>query len=88
MAETDIDTDIYPIFEVGFEGVTESTKDQITIEEITLGESLLTPGLQTSVRVHSYIHTLSPDPKNLDEFKNSLMTIRIEKPILKRFRHI
>lgn len=80
---SEIDQDIYPVFEVGFNDVSESTKDQITIEEITLGESLLTPGLQTSVRVHSYAHNLPV--KNLDEFKNTIMSIRIEKPILKRF---
>ena len=53
-------------FDVGFDGIPEHLTRQITVQEITLGESLLTPGLQTSVRVHSSIHELPV--KNLDDF--------------------
>ena len=83
MAEDDIDTDFNTDFEVGFSTVPDSLLDQITVEEITLGESLLTPGLQTSVRVHSYFHYLPV--KNLDLFKNTIMSIRIDKAILAKF---
>jgi len=58
--------------------------DQVTPQEIILGESLLTPGLQTSVRVHSYIHNLPV--KNLDDYKNSTMSIDIERPVLERYK--
>jgi hypothetical protein len=51
--------------------------------EIVLGESLLTPGLQTSVRVHSYHHNLPI--KVLDIFKNSPISITIDKPINDRY---
>lgn len=70
-------------FDVGFDGIPEHLTRQITVQEITLGESLLTPGLQTSVRVHSSIHELPV--KNLDDFKNTRMFISIEKPSLEQF---
>jgi hypothetical protein len=51
--------------------------------EVILGESLLTPGLQTSVSVNSYMHSLPI--KNLDMFKNSVLRIKINRPILQKF---
>lgn len=77
--------DIYTYFNVGFSEISDELTNQITVQEIILGESLLTPGLQTSVRVHSSIHELPV--KNLDEFKDTLMSIEIEKPILNRFQY-
>jgi len=47
-------------FTVAFNGVDEQNTREIVIREITLGESLLTPGLQTSVLVNSFLHA-SPD---------------------------
>jgi len=70
-------------FEVGFSNISDALTDQITVQEIMLGESLLTPGLQTTVHVHSSIH--ENPVKNLDEFKNTIMTIDIDKPILGDF---
>ena len=80
---TDEDVDIHTNFDVGFSGVSDSLTQQTTVEEVILGESLLTPGLQTSVRVHSSIHELPV--KNLDEYKDTIMNIEIDKPILQRF---
>jgi hypothetical protein len=51
--------------------------------EVILGESLLTPGLQTSVSVNSYMHSLPI--KDLDMFKNSVLRIKINRPILQKF---
>lgn len=81
------DIDLHTNFEVGFDGISDFLTNQITVEEIVLGESLLTPGLQTSVRVHSAIHEISESRqvKNLDEFKNTIMSITIDKPILQKF---
>jgi len=67
-------------FSISFDGVSEINLDQVTPKEVMLGESLLTPGLQTSVKFDSYLHT--GKIKNLDEFKNKLMYINIEKPSL------
>lgn len=76
---------------VGFNGVDEQNTREIAVREITLGESLLTPGLQTSILVNSFLHA-SPDskgevgpPKNYDDFKNKIMDIRIERELLKDF---
>jgi hypothetical protein len=55
-----------------------------TIQKITLGESLLTPGLQTEIIAHSYRHNLPV--KNYDQLKGSVVSIAAEKPILNRFR--
>lgn len=54
-----------------------------TIEKIQLGESLLTPGLQTSIEVSSYRQNIPV--KNLDVLKNATVYIGLEKPILKQF---
>lgn len=68
----------------------ENTRD-ITVREITLSESLLTPGLQTSVLFDSFLHVSSDDtgkalpPKNFDDYKNKILKIGVERPLLKYF---
>lgn len=57
--------------------------DDFTINKIMLGESLKTPGLQTSLEVHSYRHNL-PE-KNYDLFKNGLVEIKLKRDILQDF---
>ena len=47
--------------------------DQSTPKEIILGESLLTAGLQTSIRYQSYMHVVPP--RNIDDFKDDLKTL-------------
>lgn len=86
MAEEDID--FHTNYEVGFSNISDILRDQITVQEIMLGESLLTPGLQTSILVHSSIHEMTQNRvvKNLDEFKNTNMNIAIDKPILEKFQ--
>lgn len=63
--------------------VSDETLFQITPTEVILGESLLTPGLQTTVRVQSYYHNLPI--KILDDFKGKTITINMERPILAEF---
>lgn len=70
-------------FEVAWSGVPDHILLQFTPMEIILGESLLTPGLQTSVRVHHYHHNVPL--KNLDEFKNKPISIKIQKPGNRQF---
>lgn len=53
--------------------------EQTTAMEVILGESLLTPGLQTSVKVHSYLHNLPI--KDLDVFKGVEMQIQLERKV-------
>jgi hypothetical protein len=78
-------------FAVGFIDVDEQNIREISVREITLGESLLTPGLQTSVLINSFLHA-SPDDKgevgptkNFDDFKNKMMEIVIQRPLLESF---
>ena len=66
-------------FTVAFEGVSDTTLSDMTPREVILGESLLTPGLQTSITFDSYTHTLG---KDFDEFRNSTVNINIQAPLL------
>lgn len=59
--------------------VPESVLMQTTPMETILTESLITPGLQTTVRVDSWIDNLPP--KNLDTFKNATIGIQIDRAI-------
>lgn len=63
---------------VGFGGNPPLTN--MTPMEVILNESLLNPGLQTSVRVHNTIH--DTPIKSLDPFKGSGISINLERPIL------
>lgn len=57
--------------------------NDFTIREVILAESLTTPGLQTSIKAHSYIHNLPI--KNFDKLKGATVRIKVDRPILKRF---
>lgn len=62
--------------------------EQLTPMEIMLGESLLTPGLQTAIRFHSDIHYVNPDSgqvKNLDALRGSKVNIELTKKSLETF---
>lgn len=50
---------------------------QLTIKEIVLGESLLTPGLQTSVTIQSALYT--GQYKNFDAWKNQNISFTLER---------
>jgi hypothetical protein len=79
-------------FSVGFSNMSKHEASDVSIREVTLSESLLTPGLQTSVLLDSHMH-VSPinskgdagRPKNFDNFKNEVMNIQIERPSLDYF---
>jgi hypothetical protein len=67
-------------FEISIDGVDDSVMQEVSVREVILGESLLTPGLQTFIKVHSFMHT--DIAKNFDMFKNKNISIRINRPIL------
>jgi len=76
-------TDLYVTFE---NGPTLAETTDLTVMEINLSESLLTPGLQTSVRFHSALTGASEEGiKNLDNFKYAQMNIAAEKLSLATF---
>lgn len=93
MADTSIPSvgETNTVFKVAFDTVPKDNLLDFTVKEVMLTESLLTPGLQTSILVDSYLHA-SPisegnlgKPKNWDDFKEQLLNIRIERPVLKDF---
>lgn len=51
----------------------------LSVEDITLTESLLTPGLQTAVKFHSTVHNYPV--KILDNFKSAVMDISASRSI-------
>ena len=60
----------------------------VTPVEVSLVESLLTPGLQTSVTFHSYINSIpeiNSQVKDFDNFKGQELDIKIERPINAEF---
>lgn len=57
----------------------------LSIKEVNMTESLLTPGLQTSVTLQSYNH--NPLIKNLDKFKSAVANITVQRPILQDFNY-
>lgn len=57
--------------------------DQFTVMEVNLTESLTTPGLQTSVRVHSKVH--GTQRKDFDKFKGTFVNIYFDRPILAKY---
>jgi hypothetical protein len=66
-----------------FAGNDPSLLQEVTPHEIILGESLTTPGLQTTVRVQSYFHNIPI--KNLDNFKGTNITIELNRPVLAKY---
>jgi hypothetical protein len=64
--------------------VPEYVLDQFTPMEVFLGESLKTPGLQTSVVVHNDLHFLPI--KNLDIFKGATIEIDLERKNLQKYK--
>lgn len=64
----------------------------MTPMELVLGESLLTPGLQTTLRVQSSIHDVNRGSgmgpiqvKNLDNYYGSIMLLRIYRELNRKF---
>lgn len=55
--------------------------DDTSLREVTLTESILTPGLQTRVFTQDKIGS-TPNRRNLDEYAGQPIFIRIERPIL------
>lgn len=61
----------------------EPVLNDFTVQEVVLMESILTPGIQTSIKVHSGIHVI-PN-KNLDDWKNIMTDIKVNRPILSTY---
>lgn len=62
-------------FDIG--GIDTPEMRQLSIKEIVLGESLLTPGLQTTITLQSFIYL--PAGKNFDKFKNKPVSFTLNR---------
>lgn len=62
-------------------GVDQEMMEDFSVREVTLSESLLTPGLMTSIMVDAYVHK----PRDYNQFKNAPVNITIIRPILERY---
>jgi hypothetical protein len=71
---------------ISFDGVPQKDLVEVSPKEVYLGESLLTPGLQTSITFDSYLHSVPT--KWFDNFKNADVLINIEKPGINDFRNL
>lgn len=65
---------------VSIDSAPSNLTEEITINEVTMTESLLTPGLQTTVYIQSRTNT--ENPKILSDFANRNVTIRARRPII------
>lgn len=75
------DANISTNFTVEVAGIDKGQMNDFTVREVILAESLLTPGLQTSIFVDSYVDSIDPI-KNFDQFKGKTVAINIDRPIL------
>lgn len=75
--------ELYTSFSIEVEGNNDNNFQDLTPIEITLGESLHTPGLQTSVKVQSYLHSVPS--KNFDQLRGRNITINAVKPALEAY---
>jgi hypothetical protein len=66
--------------QVTMDGVDPVLIEELTINEVTMTESLLTPGLQTTLSVQSKINT--EIVKNLSNFNNRNVNIVVNRPII------
>lgn len=73
--------DFLTSFQVDFsENVPDNLFNDLSCAEITMTESLLTPGLQTSVKFQSTVSNFFQ--KFLDDFRSSVVNITLRRPIL------
>jgi hypothetical protein len=85
------ESDIRTFLEVEFVGIQPDNAVDVSIKEAILSESLLTPGLQTSVVIDSHLHMSMLDSKqvartkNFDDYKEKVMNLKITRPLLKDY---
>lgn len=70
-------------YEIIFQNNNDYLFNNLSVKEISLTESLMTPGLQTSITFHNFLHT--PVVKILDNFKSAVVNINLKKPLLSAF---
>ena len=71
--------------EVNFDISNPDNVNQFSPRELVMVESLLTPGLQTSLSFDSYLHN---PVKDYNDFKNANIHVKIKKPVLAKFGYV
>lgn len=66
--------------QVAIDGIDQNVIQELVVDEVTMTESLLTPGLQTTMSVQS--RNNSVPVKDLSKFANRDVTIRAQRPII------
>jgi hypothetical protein len=66
---------------ISIPGIDPNVIEEFTVNEVTMTESLLTPGLQTTLSVQSKVNT--PTAKDLSKFANKDVTILAQRPIIR-----
>lgn len=80
MANNDTPTDFLTDIDIGFFSDSGEKLEDFTFVEASLAESLLTPGLQTSVKAHNFFQVR----KNFDKLKGARVGIYIDRPVLSK----
>jgi hypothetical protein len=78
------DTDLYLTTLKCVVDVGNDVKEELQLNELYLTESLMTPGLQTTLIAQNRINVPS-GLKNLDELRGATVHIEAERPIIKKF---
>ena len=58
--------------------------DDTSVREVTMTESILTPGLQTTLAIQDKIHS-TPQRRNLDDYSAQPLVVKIERPVLEEY---
>lgn len=66
--------------QVQIDGVPDALIQEFSVNEVSMTESLLTPGLQTTITVQSKVNT--EEAKDLSKFANREVTIAARRPII------
>lgn len=86
MATTDNKESMFNTQLVSFINTKDDVLNEVTLTQVNLTESLLTPGLQTNVQLQSKIQ--DTPPKNLNDYYNKNITLGIRRPILKDYPNL
>lgn len=63
------------------------TLSDLSLKEVILAESLLTPGLQTTLKFHAYVHANDGEKlRNYDQFKNATIEVKVSREILEAYK--
>lgn len=79
---SNINSDLGLVSVTGSLGGPDAGWTNISVKEVALGESLITPGLQTAITFQSFVY--DKNPKILSELKNSKLTLKLYSPLGER----